>query len=63
MTEKKLFGFIDMRPLIWLHYLMLWILISLWFGTLFTTSLIIVLVGTLFIGIADQIIHKILGVD
>lgn len=69
--SQQLLGFIDKRPLIWLHWLILTMFIFIYvtlisdvnidFGKY--TLFIGVLSLYLFIVISDSLIHKILGVD
>lgn len=70
---KKLWGVFDTRPLIWFHYLLLVFAIifienleiDLDFLNLPWPGLILLAIAlsVLYIGIVDQVIHKVLGVD
>lgn len=76
MAKKLLFGFLDKRPLIWFHYVLL---TGVLFGAFFllnkigfieidsqlsTSSWIFLFIWYyLFISLGDQIIHRVLNVD
>ena len=62
--KKKLFGFIDTRPLIWVHYILLAMFTAtyvMYVGVVF--DIISIIMFTVAIGIVDLIIHKYMGVD
>lgn len=72
MTKKKILGIFSRKPLIWLHYFLLDIIIILTFYWMFPsiqTTLMLdnftrnFIILYLVISISDQLIHKILGVD
>lgn len=75
---KKLFGFIDQRPLIWFHYVLLvgatfagFYLVDFFglpqqagdAGVLSSTWIFLFGFYVVWIGVSDQIIHRVLGVD
>lgn len=70
MNKKKWLGFIDKRPLIWLHYVLLlgilfgaYFLGDFLFGSLFNNLWVMGIWFFVFLSIGDQAIHFILGVD
>lgn len=67
---KKWLGFIDKRPLIWGHYVLLigilygaYYLGDLVFGSIFTKWYIMLPWFFIFISLGDQAIHFVIGVD
>lgn len=71
---KKLFGILDKRPLIWLHYVLLTLVVMLgiyfnFFGFQFYKTITLknffmaFIPYFLLISLSDQLIHRILGVD
>lgn len=69
MTKKWL-GFLDKRPLIWFHYVLLvgvlygsWYLGNYLFDDSFKQWFVMLPWFFLTVSLGDQLIHKILGVD
>jgi hypothetical protein len=67
---SKLFGFIDKRPLIWFHYVLLTIVLfglhelSMFLGLESPDKIIeLFIFYVIGLGIGDQLIHYFLGVD
>lgn len=73
---KKLFGFIDKRPLIWFHYLLLvgivilGYFLSKWIGLMGLTEtnkvlgwILLIILYYILLLVGDNLIHTILGVD
>ena len=66
MTEEKIWGIFDKRPLIWLHYLILEIIIvvgAIVLITLDVGTILFFIILFLLLAISDQLIHYFLGVD
>ncbi len=68
--NKKLFGFLDKRPMIWFHYvLLLGVLFASWytgdflFQENFTKLWLMSVWFYAWISIGDQLIHCVIGVD
>ena len=68
--EKKIYGILDRRPLIWFHYVLLVgiLFLSHYAGNTYfdldnKTYIFMAIWYYIWISVGDQLIHKILGVD